>query len=67
MITFESKDPNELRWNDHLEPMQEIHCVIRFPVKMNPGNEQHLLIVARNYLSAKGLKIEEEQGKLVIY
>lgn len=53
--------------NNENEPMQELHCVIRFPVKMNPGNEQHLLMVARNHLSAKGLKIEEENGKLIIY
>lgn len=49
------------------EPMQELHVVIRFPVKMNPGNESHLLQVARSYLSAKGLKIEEEGGKLIMY
>lgn len=49
------------------ETLQELHCIIRFPVKMNPGNEQHLLIVARNYLAAKGLKIEEENGKIIIY
>ena len=53
--------------NDHNEPMQELHCVIRFPVKHNPGNEQHLLMVARNHLYAKGLRIEEENGKIIIY
>lgn len=53
--------------NDHNEPMQELHCIIRFPVKMNPGNEKHLLAVARNYLAAKGLKIEEESWKIIIY
>ena len=53
--------------NDHNEPMQELDIVIRFPVKMNPGNKEHLLMVAKNYLSAKGLKIEEENGKLVMY
>lgn len=49
------------------EAMQELHVIIRFPVKMNPGNTGHLLQVARNHLSAKGLKIEEENGKLVMY
>ena len=53
--------------NDNNEPMQELHCIIRFPVYQNPGNEKHLLMVARNYLAAKGLKIEEENGKIIIY
>lgn len=52
--------------NDHNEKMQELHCIIRFPVKMVPGNEQHLLMVARNFLSAKGLMIDDEDGKLII-
>ncbi len=47
--------------------MQELHVVIRFPVKMNPGNDKHLLVCARSYLEAKGLKIEEESGKLIMY
>lgn len=53
--------------NNENEPMQELHCVIRFPVKMNPGNEGHLLSVAKNKLEAKGLKIEIEDGKLIMY
>jgi hypothetical protein len=53
--------------NNSNELMQELHVVIRFPVKQNPGNKGHLLQVARNYLSAKGLKIEEEDGKLIMY
>lgn len=53
--------------NDHNEKMQELHVIIRFPVYQNPGNEQHLLMVARNYLSAKGLTITEENNKLVMY
>ena len=53
--------------NNHNEPMQELHVIMRFPVKMNPGNEGHLLQVARNYLEAKGLKIEEGDGKLILY
>lgn len=53
--------------NDHGEPMQELHCIIRFPVKMNPDNERHLLMVAKNYLMAKGIGIEEENGKIIIY
>lgn len=53
--------------NDKNQPMQELHCIIRFPVYQNPGNEQHLLMVTRNHLSAKGLKIEEEKGTLIIY
>lgn len=49
------------------EPVQELHCIIRFPVKMNPGNEKHLLMVARNNLQAKGLEIEVENGKIIVY
>lgn len=49
------------------EPMQEIEVVIRFPVRQNPGNKQHLLMVARNKLASKGLTIEEEDGKLIMY
>lgn len=52
--------------NDHNEPMQELHCIIRFPVKMFPGNEQHLLMVARSHLASKGLRIEDEDCKLII-
>jgi len=58
---------NLLSMNDHNEHMQELEVVIRFPVKQNPGNKQHLLMVARNKLESKGLKIEEENGKLIIY
>lgn len=53
--------------NDQGEKMQELEVVIRFPVKQNPGNKQHLLMVARNKLESKGLKIEEENGKLILY
>ena len=53
--------------NDHNEEMQELEVVIRFSVKMNPGNKQHLLMVARNKLASKGLTIEEENGKLIMY
>lgn len=50
--------------NDHNEPMQELHLIVRFPVKQNPGNQEHLLQVTRSYLEAKGLRITEEDGKL---
>lgn len=53
--------------NDHNKPMQELHCIIRFPVYQNPDNKKHLLMVARNKLQAKGLKIEEKDGKLIMY
>jgi len=53
--------------NDHNEPIQELHLIVRFPVKQNPGNQGHLLQVTRSYLEAKGLKIEEEDGKLIMY
>ena len=53
--------------NDRDQPMQEIEVVIRFPIHQSPDNKKHLLMVAKNHLKAKGLKIEEENGKLILY
>lgn len=47
--------------NDHNEPMQELQCVIRFKVKMNPGNERHLKEVLRAYFRGKGVDFNGEE------
>ena len=48
------------------EPIQELTITMRFPVRMNPGNEGHLKQVAMAYLTPKGIVVYEEEGKIII-
>jgi len=48
------------------EPIQELTITMRFPVRMNPGNEGHLKQVAMAYLKPKGIVVYEEEGKIII-
>jgi len=48
------------------EQQQELTIIMRFSVKHNPGNDQHLKMLAKNYLEPKGLKIIEENNILII-
>lgn len=48
------------------EKPQELQITFRFPVRMNPGNEGHLKVVAMSYLKPKGIVVYEEDGKIII-
>lgn len=37
------------------EEMQKMTVTVRFKVKHNPGNEEHLRMLLHNYFSAKGV------------
>lgn len=45
---------------------QELTITMRFPVRMNPGNEGHLKQVAMAYLKPKGIVVYEEGDKIII-
>ena len=49
-----------------MNEIQELTITMRFPVRMNPGNEGHLKQVAMAYLKPKGVVVYEEEGKIII-
>ncbi len=49
-----------------MNEIQELTITMRFPVRMNPGNEGHLKQVAMAYLKPKGVVVYEEDNKIII-
>jgi len=55
----------EEKWIEEFR-VQELTITMRFPVRMNPGNEGHLKQVAMAYLKPKGIVVYEEDNKIII-
>ena len=55
----------EEKWIEEFR-VQELTITMRFPIRMNPGNEGHLKQVAMAYLKPKGVVVYEEEGKIII-
>jgi len=55
----------EEKWIEEFR-VRELTITMRFPVRMNPGNEGHLKQVAIAYLKPKGIVVYEEEGKIII-
>lgn len=49
------------------EKLQEVTLTIRSLVKHVPATESHLKILTISHFAPKGVKIVEENGKLVTY
>ena len=46
--------------NDHNEPMQEMTVRFRCKVKHFPGSPEHLHVMLKSHLQAKGLTLNED-------
>jgi hypothetical protein len=60
MLTYE--DPNELKWNE--ENPQRILIPIQFKFYQNPGNEEHIKQVLKNYFAGKGVEFNGEEIRI---